>query len=123
MNVLEFSCGVKALQAFDPTTLTIEVLLLQMYASTCKMKVNSSKVIEVSLYELFSKRLRCKQQLSFPDSKTYELCSANLILCTDGAKPRAHKTFRIPESTAVTVRTLKDSAVIIIVNRFSHLSL
>ena len=43
-----------------------EVLFLQFNASTCKMKVNSLKVIEVSLYE----RLPCKQQHSFLNSKT-----------------------------------------------------
>lgn len=114
---VEFSCGVKAFKAYVEPVL-IEVLLLQMYASTCTMKVNSLKVIEVSLYERFSKRLPCKQQHSLLNSKTYELRSANLILCTDGA----HKTFRIPESTVFTVCNVKDCAAIIILNRLSHLS-
>jgi hypothetical protein len=81
---IEFIREVKAFKAYVEPFL-IEVLLLQMYASTCKMKVNSLKVIEVSLYERFSIRLPCKQQHSFVNSKTYELRSANLILCTDGA--------------------------------------
>jgi hypothetical protein len=40
---IEFSCGAKAFRAYVEPVL-IEVLLLQMYASTCKMKMNSLKV-------------------------------------------------------------------------------